>query len=203
MGILNNVVLVAVGWTSGGVNVIRGVALGHDQYELALRKHLDAGIAGPITKITSTAVKQVDDRGKASSAGAGVGRMMRYLIWRPRDRLWKSTSRRDGLESGRGRSVISGCSWAEGGNWDEAEGKFGCPERGAKHTMRIAKSTAIMPERKARRILGLGHRAFGGSIGIKPHSAWLAAKRPFLDRAAALKMKESQCPKPARVTHPA
>ena len=28
-------------------------------------------------------------------------------------------------------------------------------------------------------------------------------KGPFLDRAAALKMKESQCLKPARVTHPA
>ena len=28
-------------------------------------------------------------------------------------------------------------------------------------------------------------------------------KTPSLDRAAALKMKESQCPKPARVTHPA
>ena len=29
---------------------------------------------------------------------------------------------------------------------------------------------------------------------------WTEKKR-FLDRAAALKMEESQCPKPARVTH--
>ena len=102
--IVHNVILITILGAIGCIRVVGGAALWHDQRQPFLGKPCDVRIVGPIVKISSSAVEQVNSS-ELWPAVTLAGNITRYCMSRFSAMLWNVMSRIVTFGVRRGASV--------------------------------------------------------------------------------------------------